>query len=147
MLWVLAFSLVNAGCQPEPKASANSDLKVSPTIAFIGGQPQLLPGAKPLGQGSPSGVGGTWLARAGDTSFTIRLVPDHQGLRGFVSAADGSETPIKIGIFSDDSFLFETTADGTGWLWSGELSSESLKGYRENVQTGLVEAFTAQRSQ
>jgi hypothetical protein len=138
--------LAAASCQGDPEVAAGSTLQNSPAPALFDPAPQPPPqDAKPAAPGSAAAIGGKWVARSADHRFTIELLLEDQGLRGSVRAADGSVTPINIGVFSGDAFLFETGGDRAGWLWSGELSSEGLKGHRENVQTGAVEEFTAQR--
>jgi hypothetical protein len=103
------------------------------------------PPAKAQRPRAPAGIGGRWLLHAANQDYTVELIAADHGLRGYVSGPIGSPMPIKIGVFSDDSFLFETTGDEAGWLWSGQLSAEGLAGQRENVQTGVVETFTARR--
>lgn len=138
--------LAASGCQGDTEVAAGSTPKNSSAPASLDPAPQPpRQSAKPAPPGSPAAIGGKWVARSQDRSFTIELILEDQGLRGSVRATDGSVTPINIGVVSGDAFLFETSGDHAGWLWSGELSSGGLKGHRENVQTGAVEEFTAQR--
>jgi hypothetical protein len=145
-LCVAAVLLAASGCQGEPKAAAGSTPKNSPDAPMLEAAPlPPPPSAKPAEPGSKAAIGGKWVAHSQERKFTIELNLEDQGLRGSVRAADGSEMPINIGVFSGDAFLFETSGDRAGWLWSGQLGPGGLKGHRENVQTGAVEEFTAQR--
>lgn len=139
--------LILAGCQGQSEVAASSTSDTPPGSAArdLAQAVPALP-ERPA-KGSPADIGGVWQARSGDRRFTIELIVEDQGLRGFVRGTDGSVTTIKIGVYSGDAFLFETSGASAGWLWSGEFSPEGLHGLRENVQTGVVEPFTAERLQ
>jgi hypothetical protein len=144
----MAALLATGGCHDEADVAAGSLAQ----SAASGTAQQNVPEASAGSGKSPApvrgtGISGKWLARSEVHHFTIELTAEGQALRGCVRTADGSVMAIKIGVFTGDAFLFETSSTGAGWLWSGEFSNDGLHGFRENVQTGAVEPFTAERSE
>jgi hypothetical protein len=140
---LLALLLANSGCQHEAPVAASSRPEGS-AVQVAGAE------ASPAAKAPPTrtrktkdaeAIDGRWLLRSAHREFTVDLMASDQGLRGHVYGPSGAKMPIKIGVYSGDAFLFETTGGDAGWLWSGHLSSERLTGQRENVQTGAVESF------
>ncbi len=193
-LGVAAVLLAAGACGGEPGVATRSTLSGSAASRKPAAYPSKAakqsprPTAKPATAGSP-GLDGSWTVQLANHRLLLKLTTEDQGVRGFVQDADGSVAAVRIGVFSGDAFLFETSAGlietsgppaagstgplqpsrgrapnaaspgaaiagvGTaasgksGWLWSGEVSSDGLHGHREDVQTGVVEEFTAQRLQ
>jgi hypothetical protein len=143
---LLAALLPALGCEDEPHGAAGSEFRApSENPAKKGaplpsGQPQPLPSGQ-----RPAEIGGRWQLQAGNRTFAVDLAVEDDQLRGTVAGSGDAPSPIKVGVFSGDAFLFETSVQGDGWLWSGQLSREGLQGQRENLQTGAIEAFTARR--
>jgi hypothetical protein len=143
-LCVTVVFLAAGACKGEPEVAAGSSLPRASSSRKPGSQPRTQT-RKPAGSRARASVDGTWLVRFGNRSLTLKLITEGQGIRGFVRENDGAVTPVNIGVFSGDAFLFEASVDKSGWLWSGELSPDGLTGHRENLQSGVVEQFTAQR--
>lgn len=142
----MALCLGSAACEPETPASASSGRKPAapPVQAKTPPVQAALPVNTPRAPKTVR-IGGRWLLHSGQRDYTLDLVATEQGLRGYVQGPTGAPMPIKIGVHSDDAFLFETAGGDAGWLWSGHILPDGLKGTRENVQTGEVVSFTAQR--
>lgn len=90
-------------------------------------------------------IEGRWLVLSGRQQYTLNLETSEHGLRGHIQEGKGVAAPVKIGVFSSDAFLFETSGSDGGWLWSGNIASAGLAGQRENLRTGAVESFSARR--
>jgi hypothetical protein len=140
--------LLAAGCGDESQVAAGSKFHAQSDAPNNEDAPAPSPQAEPLisrsSQRSPD-IAGRWQFHTVDRTFTVDLIVEEQGLRGSVAASGDSPSPIKIGVFDGDAFLFETSVQGERWLWSGQLSHEGLRGQRENLQTGTIEGFTARR--
>jgi hypothetical protein len=142
---LVGLSFASVACEREAPAAASSKASTAAASAIAPAPPAGREAAAQSEKSETARIDGRWLLRAANHDYTVELIAADQGLRGYVKGPDSKPMPIKIGVFSDDAFLFETTGGDAGWLWSGQLSSEGLRGQRENVQTGAVEGFTARR--
>lgn len=93
-----------------------------------------------------SPVNGTWDLNVGGQSYRIDFVEEDGDVSGTVTLPSGESTEVEYGLVFGKELEFSTVENGTEFEWTAEVSRNSIKGERLNVDDDSTERFTGKRS-
>lgn len=92
-----------------------------------------------------SPVNGDWEASAGGQTYRFSFSEDDGDVRGSVRLPSGQTVPIEYGLVLGKELEFTTSEDGVEYEWTAEVSRNSIKGERVNIEDESAIRFTAKR--
>ncbi len=97
-----------------------------------------------LGQ-KKSPISGNWELTLGGSTYRIALVEDDGDVSGTVTLPSGEATEIEYGLAFGKEVEFTTVENGVEFEWTAEVSRNSIKGVRENLDEETRARFTGKR--
>ena len=93
-----------------------------------------------------SPVNGTWNLSVGGQSYRIEFVEEDGDVRGTVTLPDGKAIEVEYGLIFGKELEFTTVENGVEFEWTAEVSRNSIKGERVNLDDETAARFTARRA-
>lgn len=93
-----------------------------------------------------SPVNGTWNLSVGGQSYRIEFVEEDGDVRGKVTLPDGKAIEVEYGLIFGKELEFTTVENGVEFEWTAEVSRNSIKGERVNLDDETAARFTARRA-
>ncbi len=92
-----------------------------------------------------SRVKGTWEAKVGQETFHFDFQDDQGDVTGTVRLPGGETVEVEYGLVLGKEFEFTTVENGVEFEWTAEVSRNSIKGERVNLDTEAAVRFNAKR--
>ena len=93
-----------------------------------------------------SPVNGTWELKVGGQSYRIEFVEEDGDVSGTVRLPSGESTQVDYGFVFGKELEFSTVENGIEFEWTAEVSRNSIKGERLNLDDDSTERFTGKRA-
>lgn len=92
-----------------------------------------------------SPVNGTWEAKVGSQTYCFDFTEDQGDVTGSIVLPDAQTIEVEHGLIFGNELEFTTVEDGVEYEWTAEVSRNSIKGERLNLDDDTVVRFTARR--
>ena len=93
-----------------------------------------------------SPVNGSWVITAGSQTFRVTFEEDQGDVSGTLTLPDGQALEIEYGLVIGNDLEFTTVENGVEFEWTAEVSKNSIKGERVNLDEETTVRFTAKRT-
>lgn len=93
-----------------------------------------------------SPVNGSWVITAGAQTFRITFEEDEGDVSGTITLPDGTTLDIEWGLVIGNELEFTTIENGVEFEWTAQVSKNSIKGERVNLDEETTVSFTAKRA-
>ncbi len=91
-------------------------------------------------------VSGNWELRVGGQTYRIAFVDEDGDVSGTVTLPSGETTDVEYGLAFGKELEFSTVENGVEFEWTAEVSRNSIKGERLNLDEESTVRFTGKRS-
>ncbi len=92
-----------------------------------------------------SPVNGDWKAEVAGESYSFSFTEDQGDVDGTVQLPDGETIEIEFGLVLGKELEFTTIEETVEFEWTAELTRNSLKGERMNLENDSVVRFSAKK--
>ena len=93
-----------------------------------------------------SPVNGTWDLNVGRQSYRIEFAEEDGDVSGTVTLPSGESTEVEYGLVFGKELEFTTVENGVEFEWTAEVSRNSIKGDRLNLDDDSTVRFTGKRA-
>ncbi len=93
-----------------------------------------------------SPINGTWNVNVGGQTYRIEFVEEDGDVRGTVTLPSGESTDVEYGLVFAKELEFSTVENGVEFEWTGEVSRNSIKGERVNLDDETSLRFAGKRA-
>lgn len=93
-----------------------------------------------------SPVNGRWEAKLGSQTYRFDFTEDQGDVTGSIRLPDDQAVEVEYGLIFGKELEFTTVEDGVEYEWTAEVSRNSIKGERLNLDDETVIRFTARRT-
>ncbi len=93
-----------------------------------------------------SPVNGSWDLKVDGQSYRIDFVEEDGDVSGTVTLPSGESTEVEYGLVFGKELEFSTVENGIEFEWTAEVSRNSIKGERLNLDDDSTDRFTGKRA-
>lgn len=93
-----------------------------------------------------SPVNGSWVITAGSQTFRVTFEEDQGDVSGTITLPEGQKLDIEWGLVIGSELEFTTVENGVEFEWTAQVSKNSIKGERVNLDEETSVRFTAKRT-
>lgn len=93
-----------------------------------------------------SPVNGTWRLEVGGHAYRVEIVEEDGDVSGTFTLPGGESVEIEYGLILGKELEFTTVENGVEYEWTANVSRNSIKGERLNLDEDSTERFTAKRT-